>query len=75
VIHMSKLIALNGKRFGWRGALVFPNEYFEQPPIGTDRLTVKVWNGSSWQAKPLKRWDGSSWVNNPVRVWDLSSWS
>ena len=31
---MSKIIDLAGSRFGWRGALVLPDEYFESAPAG-----------------------------------------
>jgi hypothetical protein len=26
---------------------------------------VKVWNGTAWVIKPLKRYNGSSWVTTP----------
>lgn len=35
---------------------------------------IKVWNGSSWTAKPVKVWNGSSWVKKPVKRWNGSSW-
>jgi hypothetical protein len=35
---------------------------------------LKVWNGSSWVAKPVKVWNGSSWVTKPVKRWNGSSW-
>lgn len=35
---------------------------------------VKVWNGSSWVAKPVKVWNGSSWVTKPVKRWNGSAW-
>lgn len=35
---------------------------------------VKVWNGSSFVAKPVKVWNGSSWVVKPLKRWNGSSW-
>lgn len=35
---------------------------------------IKVWNGSSWVAKPAKHWNGSSWVTKPVKRWTGSAW-
>ncbi|MCA9325216.1 hypothetical protein KDA23_04100 [Candidatus Saccharibacteria bacterium] len=35
---------------------------------------IQVWNGSSWEYKPLKEWNGSSWVEKPVKIWDGSGW-
>lgn len=35
---------------------------------------IKVWNGSSWVAKPVKEWNGSSWVTKPLKHYNGSSW-
>jgi len=35
---------------------------------------VKVWNGSSWVEKPLKRWNGSAWVEASLKRWTGSVW-
>lgn len=35
---------------------------------------IKVWNGSTWVAKPMKVWNGSAWVIKPVKVWNGSAW-
>lgn len=43
------------------------------PPTGTTGQ-IKVWNGSSWEAKPIKAWNGSTWETKPVKRWDGSAW-
>lgn len=35
---------------------------------------IKVWNGTSWVAKPVKVWDGASWVTKPVKQYNGTSW-
>jgi len=35
---------------------------------------IKVYNGSSFVAKPVKVWNGSAWVTKPVKRWNGSSW-
>lgn len=35
---------------------------------------AKVWNGTSWVAKPVKVWNGSAWVTKPVKRWTGSAW-
>lgn len=35
---------------------------------------VKVWNGSSWAAKPVKVWNGSAWVTKPLKRWNGTAW-
>jgi hypothetical protein len=35
--------------------------------------TLKTWNGA-WQNKPLKVWDGSQFSVKPVRRFDGASW-
>lgn len=35
---------------------------------------VKVWNGSSWAAKPVKEWTGTAWVQKPLKRWTGTSW-
>ena len=34
----------------------------------------KVWNGVSWQEKPLGFWNGSAWETQPLKTWDGSVW-
>ena len=34
----------------------------------------KVWNGTSWAAKPAKFWDGSAWVTKPMLGFDGTDW-
>jgi len=34
----------------------------------------KVWDGSEWEAKPLKVWSGSAWETKPLKRWDGSAW-
>lgn len=45
---------------------------FALRPLAEGR--IKVWNGSSWVAKPVKVWNGSSWVSKPVKRWTGSAW-
>jgi len=35
---------------------------------------AKVWNGSSFVAKPVKVWNGSSFVTKPLKRWNGTSW-
>lgn len=35
---------------------------------------VKVWNGSSWVAKPVKVWNGSAWVEKPTKYYNGTAW-
>lgn len=50
---------------------VLYNEYFgEDAPSGN----IKVFNGSTFDAKPVKVWDGSAWVIKPVKVWTGTAW-
>jgi hypothetical protein len=42
------------------------------PPASSGK--IKVWNGSSWVAKPVKVWNGSAWVVKPVKRWSGSAW-
>lgn len=35
---------------------------------------IKVWNGTSFVAKPMKVWNGTSWVTKPVKRWNGTSW-
>lgn len=38
-------------------------------------LTINVWNGSSWVAKPLRYWNGQGWIDAPaLKYWDGSAW-
>lgn len=36
---------------------------------------VKVWDGATWQLKPVKVWTGSQWVIKPMKFWDGASWT
>lgn len=36
---------------------------------------AKVYNGSSWVAKPIKVFNGSVWATKPLKVYDGSSWT
>jgi hypothetical protein len=35
---------------------------------------IKVYNGSSFVAKPVKAYNGSTWVTKPVKVYNGSAW-
>lgn len=35
---------------------------------------IKVWNGSSFVAKPVKVYNGSTWVTKPVKSYNGSTW-
>lgn len=35
---------------------------------------IKVYNGSTFVAKPVKVWNGSSWVVKPLKYWNGSAW-
>lgn len=35
---------------------------------------IKVYNGSSFVAKPVKVWNGSAWVKKPLKRWNGSAW-
>lgn len=62
-----------GSRYGWRGALVFPSDYFDTaPPVSGGPL--KYWTGSAWVGKPVKYWNGSAWVAGVMKWWDGSAW-
>jgi len=42
-----------------------------EPDIGGgDTGQIKVWNGSSWVAKPVKVWNGSAWVIKPIKYYN-----
>ena len=70
---MAKLIDGQGHRYGWREALIYPSEFFEQPPpAGGSGL--KVWSGSAWDVKPVKVWNGSAWVIKPLKRWSGTAW-
>lgn len=53
---------------------VFNDYFFDSapPPSGTGQ--IKVFNGSSFVAKPVKVWNGSAWVIKPLKRWNGSSW-
>ena len=60
-----------GSRFGWRGALVLPAEYFDVELSGGK---VKFWNGSTWIAKTMKAWNGTSWKAGMIKFWNGTGW-
>ena len=35
---------------------------------------IKVWLGSSWEAKPVKIFNGSTWEVQPVKYFNGSTW-
>jgi hypothetical protein len=35
---------------------------------------IKVYNGSSWEEKPVKVWNGTTWEIKPVKFWDGFAW-
>lgn len=35
---------------------------------------IKVWNGSTWEYKPMKVWNGSAWEIKPVKYYNGASW-
>lgn len=35
---------------------------------------AKVYNGTSFVAKPAKVWNGTAWVAKPVKVWNGTAW-
>lgn len=45
----------------------------QSAPPGTTGQ-IKVWNGSSWVAKPVKVWNGSTWETKPVKYYNGSTW-
>ena len=64
---------IKGSRIGWRGALVFPSDYFDtEPPVAGGLL--KYWTGSAWAAKTLKAWNGSAWQAGLLKFWNGASW-
>lgn len=62
-----------GQRIGWRGARIFPSEYFEDSPPSSLGL-IKYWSGAAWLAKPIKYWNGSAWTQKPLKYWNGASW-
>lgn len=45
-----------------------------RPAVSVASGNMKVWNGTSWVAKPVKVWNGSAWVTKPVKRWNGSAW-
>ena len=35
---------------------------------------IKVWNGTSFVAKPVKVWDGTIWAIKPLKRWTGTDW-
>lgn len=64
---------VQGNRVGWRGALVFPSEYFDSAdaPL-TGRL--KMWDGAAFMAYPLKHWNGTSWGEGVLKHYNGTIW-
>ena len=53
---------------------VLYTEYFgvDTPPASSGN--IKVFNGATFEAKPVKVWSGSAWVTKPFKRWDGSDW-
>lgn len=66
-----KSALVEGSRYGWRGALVLPAEYFDPAQVGGK---LKYWTGSAWVSKVMKAWNGSAWVPGVLKFWNGSSW-
>ena len=49
---------------------VLSHEYFGDALSGQ----IKVWNGTSFVAKPVKVWDGSIWTIKPLKRWTGTDW-
>ena len=64
---------IQGNRIGWRGALVFPSDYFDTAPPASGGL-LKYWTGSAWVGKPVKYWNGSAWVTGVMKWRDGAAW-
>lgn len=68
-----KSALVEGSRYGWRGALILPAEYFDTAPPSSGGL-LKYWTGSAWAAKTMKAWNGSAWVPGLLKFWNGASW-
>lgn len=51
------------------------------PTLSTPILTTQntfvgfdVWNGTTWEQKPVKVWDGALWQTCPVKRWTGTEW-
>lgn len=53
---------------------VLYTEYFgvDTPPASSGN--IKVFNGATFEAKPVKVWSGSAWVTKPLKRWNGSAW-
>lgn len=69
--HASQYQNLSGAQPWGTSTLAFK----EAPtPSGGSETTFKVWDGSTWIAKPVKVWDGSTWVTKPLKRRGTSTW-
>lgn len=44
------------------------------PPAFVPTGRTKIWNGSTWELKPVKVWTGSAWIEKPAKIWNGSAW-
>lgn len=72
-LNIGNDVSGNNNDFTVSGSPVYVDPYLEETPSSTGK--IKVWDGSSFIAKPVKVWNGSSWVIKPVKVWNGSSWT
>lgn len=59
----------------WNGYIYLDNvtySFTDWPAYPTGR--PKIYNGSTWVNKPLKRWTGSAWVEEPMYYWNGTNW-
>ena len=55
---------------------VLYTEYFgvdTPPPVSSGN--IKIFNGTTFEAKPVKVWSSSAWVTKPLKCWNGSTWS
>lgn len=51
--------------------------WFHESFVGAVASTagyIKVWNGTSWESKPVKVWSGSAWEIKPLKWWTGTAW-
>lgn len=58
----------------WTGAPRAGGATIALKPLVSATGQIKVYNGSSFIAKPLKVWNGSAWVTKPLKRWNGSAW-
>lgn len=59
----------------WNGFVYLDNMVYSAngwPDYPTGK--PKVYNGSTWVSKPLKRWNGSAWVEEPMTYFNGTNW-